>query len=250
MGAQVSNGNGISFLRLKDVMERTGIGRSTIYDWMKESSPRYDPTFPARVRYGKNTIGWVASEIDAWIELRVGASRPAHDSEQPAEDHPKTNVTKIDSVPDTRAADLKRQKEERVTKVSQFLEDQIKRGVPYVSYEEAMASIRMWADVMTDREEMDSILEEVSRSSHAVNGLLLGLLVCEKRNGVNIPSEGFFNLTKSLGYAYTDPVIFLKEQTIRLYEFFETPENKAKGRITWLTIGKKTRLVRSGSMTN
>lgn len=36
----------IIILRLPTVIERIGIGRSTIYDWITPTSPRYDPTFP------------------------------------------------------------------------------------------------------------------------------------------------------------------------------------------------------------
>ena len=49
------------FLRLKEVINRTGLSRSTIYLRMKKG------TFPKQVNLGPRTVGWLESEIDAWI---------------------------------------------------------------------------------------------------------------------------------------------------------------------------------------
>ncbi|MWV18280.1 AlpA family phage regulatory protein [Pseudomonas sp. L-22-4S-12] len=70
----------IRVLRLKQVIEALGVGRSTIYDRMNPSSPRYDPTFPRPIRLsggsqGRGAIGWINSEICIWINSRVSASR-------------------------------------------------------------------------------------------------------------------------------------------------------------------------------
>ena len=58
----------INILRLKYVMERTGLSRSTIYDKMDLHSPRYDPTFPRKIGLGSNSVGWSKTEVDAWLE--------------------------------------------------------------------------------------------------------------------------------------------------------------------------------------
>lgn len=60
-------------LRLKQLTERIGLGRSTIYDRMDVQSPRYDATFPKPIKLGAAAIGWIESEITAWIELRASA---------------------------------------------------------------------------------------------------------------------------------------------------------------------------------
>ncbi|WP_231982598.1 helix-turn-helix transcriptional regulator [Pseudomonas mucidolens] len=39
-------------LRLKQLSERIGLGRSTIYDRMDAQSPRYDATFPKPIKLG------------------------------------------------------------------------------------------------------------------------------------------------------------------------------------------------------
>lgn len=69
----------IRVLRLKAVLERIGVGRSTAYDWMNPKSPRYDATFPRSIklsggRDGCGAIGWIESDINNWIDSRIAAS--------------------------------------------------------------------------------------------------------------------------------------------------------------------------------
>ena len=60
-------------VRLKELSERIGLGRSTIYDRMDAQSPRYDATFPKPIKLGAAAIGWIDSEITTWIERRMSA---------------------------------------------------------------------------------------------------------------------------------------------------------------------------------
>lgn len=67
-------------LRLREVMDRVGLSRSTIYDRINKTSPRYDETFPKPVKLGRSAVGWLESSVDHWIcELKqqVG-SRDIH----------------------------------------------------------------------------------------------------------------------------------------------------------------------------
>lgn len=52
-------------LRRSEVQARTGLGCSTIYDGIKAG------TFPAPVPLGPKAVGWVESEIHAWLVARV-----------------------------------------------------------------------------------------------------------------------------------------------------------------------------------
>jgi prophage regulatory protein len=61
----------ISILRRPDVEARTGLSRSTIY--LKVSQG----TFPTPINLGPRAVGWLAAEIDAWIQQQVSASRLA-----------------------------------------------------------------------------------------------------------------------------------------------------------------------------
>ena len=56
-------------LRLSDVKARTGLARSTIYDRIKTGS------FPAQVSLGARAVGWLESDIEAWISGQVKRSR-------------------------------------------------------------------------------------------------------------------------------------------------------------------------------
>lgn len=64
-------------LRRKQVEARTGLSRTTIYDRINPKSPRYDPAFPKPISLGAGAVGWVESELNAWIESRIVASREA-----------------------------------------------------------------------------------------------------------------------------------------------------------------------------
>ena len=56
-------------LRLKHVRLRTGLSRSTIYQRIK------DGEFPMQVSLGPRAVGWLAADIEAWIEKHVKQSR-------------------------------------------------------------------------------------------------------------------------------------------------------------------------------
>ncbi|MEZ0175387.1 MAG: helix-turn-helix transcriptional regulator [Candidatus Reddybacter sp.] len=58
-------------LRLPDVMSSTGLSRSTVYSKIS------DGTFPNQVSLGGRSVGWIDSEIYAWINQRIEASRDA-----------------------------------------------------------------------------------------------------------------------------------------------------------------------------
>ena len=65
----------IEIIRRRTLEVRVGLTRSTIYDKINPKSPRYDPTFPKPIRLGGNSVGWIASEVDAWLEQQIQASR-------------------------------------------------------------------------------------------------------------------------------------------------------------------------------
>jgi prophage regulatory protein len=48
-------------VRLKTILARTGLSRSTIYRKIAED------TFPAQIRISLNDAGWRESDIDRWI---------------------------------------------------------------------------------------------------------------------------------------------------------------------------------------
>ncbi|WP_071931434.1 helix-turn-helix transcriptional regulator [Salmonella enterica] len=67
------NKSNVKILRLSTVIDKTGLSRSTIYDWINPKSPRYDPTFPKQRRLGLQSVGWIEAEIDEWILQRPRA---------------------------------------------------------------------------------------------------------------------------------------------------------------------------------
>ncbi len=51
-------------LRRPALLEITGLSAATIYRWIEQG------TFPRPVQLGPNSVGWRASEVEAWIESR------------------------------------------------------------------------------------------------------------------------------------------------------------------------------------
>ena len=58
-----------SILRLPLVKSRTGLSRSSIYLAIAQG------TFPKQISLGKRTVGWIESEIEAWISDQIERSR-------------------------------------------------------------------------------------------------------------------------------------------------------------------------------
>lgn len=62
-------------IRLKQVVELTSLSRSTIYDRLNPKSKRYDASFPESIKLGARlnagAVGWLESEIQAWIKQRI-----------------------------------------------------------------------------------------------------------------------------------------------------------------------------------
>lgn len=52
-------------MRLKEVMETTGLGRSSIYKYAQEGS------FPKPVSLGGRSSGWVSDEVEEWVVEKI-----------------------------------------------------------------------------------------------------------------------------------------------------------------------------------
>jgi len=59
----------LQILRLPQVCKVTGLGRSMIYQLEAEQR------FPHRVRIGLRAVGWVESEVQAWLAKRIERNR-------------------------------------------------------------------------------------------------------------------------------------------------------------------------------
>ena len=53
------------FLKLKEVMALTALGRSSIYKFMEESR------FPKSVSLGDRAVAWLESEVEEWMYERL-----------------------------------------------------------------------------------------------------------------------------------------------------------------------------------
>lgn len=59
----------LKILRLPGVQEMTGMARSTLYKAIK------DGEFPAPISLGRRAVGWLETDIRAWLQGRIDRSR-------------------------------------------------------------------------------------------------------------------------------------------------------------------------------
>lgn len=52
-------------IRLREVMDLTGLARSTVYKHIEEG------TFPKPVALGGRSVGWVEQEVQDWVLARI-----------------------------------------------------------------------------------------------------------------------------------------------------------------------------------
>jgi prophage regulatory protein len=74
----VQQQNSTAILRRKAVEQRTGLSRSTLYLMVKQGA------FPAPISLGAKAVGWVESEVEAFLQGRIAASRAAQSPETAA----------------------------------------------------------------------------------------------------------------------------------------------------------------------
>ncbi len=254
----------IQMLRLKQVIERTGLSRSSIYDRMSPESPRYDPYFPKQIKLGLKSVGWEEAKIQAWLENRVNTERAAdelpcgkqqrttvksnHNDNYPVgcEVLPEVKISnqQADNLNENRCAETQHFFEKglneteflerkRATVVRNLLEKHGKTGAR-VLYQQVMDLTMLSVGDPNDRRTIDKILGDITRASFAESGILLGVLVHEKGSSGSIPGDVFFDLVKSLGCTYQDANKFVEQQIIKIYEHFENPANKLTGKLGWI----------------
>lgn len=58
----------VRMLKLRDVISKCQISRSTIYDKLDQKSKRHDPNFPKPRKLGMNSVAWVEHEVERWLQ--------------------------------------------------------------------------------------------------------------------------------------------------------------------------------------
>jgi prophage regulatory protein len=61
--------NALAILRRKQVQSQAGLPTSTLYRKIALGE------FPAPIRLGERSVGWIAAEVDDWIAQRIAQSR-------------------------------------------------------------------------------------------------------------------------------------------------------------------------------
>jgi prophage regulatory protein len=55
------------FMRLPEVINTTGLSRSSIYDYISRDA------FPSQISLGGKNVAWLASEVNEWMNIRIAA---------------------------------------------------------------------------------------------------------------------------------------------------------------------------------
>ena len=55
----------MKLIKLTQVIEKTCLSRSSIYDFMNKGA------FPKSVSLGARSVAWVEAEVDCWIEEKI-----------------------------------------------------------------------------------------------------------------------------------------------------------------------------------
>jgi prophage regulatory protein len=61
----------IRILRLAQVIDMTGLGKTKIYELQAQGR------FPMSVRITTHSVGWVEHEVQAWLNIRLAERKPA-----------------------------------------------------------------------------------------------------------------------------------------------------------------------------
>ncbi|TGZ98654.1 AlpA family phage regulatory protein [Rodentibacter pneumotropicus] len=62
-------------IRRNAAINRFGVSKSTFSDWQNPKSKRYRPDFPKKIQLGVNSVGYLESEINAYI-AKLAENRP------------------------------------------------------------------------------------------------------------------------------------------------------------------------------
>jgi len=62
-----ASGEGERFVRIDEVQSMVGVSRTTLYEWMRATPPR----FPKPVPLGGSRVAWLLSEVRAWMAARI-----------------------------------------------------------------------------------------------------------------------------------------------------------------------------------
>ena len=68
-------------LRLPDVMKNTGLAKSTIYKMVARRQ------FPTSIALGVKAVGWLESDVQAWIEQKIKQSANDNKAPEPSNKH-------------------------------------------------------------------------------------------------------------------------------------------------------------------
>ncbi|ENW78465.1 hypothetical protein F909_04157 [Acinetobacter sp. ANC 3929] len=58
-------------LNIRQLVEITGLSRAIIYSLLDPKSKYYEASFPQQINLTSNRVGWVAHEVNTWIDKKI-----------------------------------------------------------------------------------------------------------------------------------------------------------------------------------
>ena len=58
----------VRIIRPLHARQKLGVGKTTFSDWQNPKSKRYRPDFPKKIKLGANSVGYLESEVNAFIK--------------------------------------------------------------------------------------------------------------------------------------------------------------------------------------
>lgn len=59
-------------IRKPEYLSRLSVSKSTLADWENPKSKRYRPDCPKKIKLGANSVGYLESEVNAFIKALAG----------------------------------------------------------------------------------------------------------------------------------------------------------------------------------
>ncbi len=57
----------LRILRMRDLVQKTGMSRAFLYEKFKKGSKNFDPHCPPKITLGGKSVGFLESDVDKWL---------------------------------------------------------------------------------------------------------------------------------------------------------------------------------------
>ena len=221
-------------LRLPEVRKLIGLGRTSIYERMKQSSEYYDPTFPEPIKVGERAVGWYEKDVLRWV-----AARPKRAAKSSAKSRKSETVASAQRVQSTRPAkpaeDAARPDSELFLDVQTVLAE-IARSGKVVSLNEFNERVR--ARTGGSAHLADELLDDIDLAAYRTLKLFPTVVVQERKS----PLKRVHRLASTVGIELSRDQV--KDQRARLFLAQLGPADPKPIDFHWIDLAREAPVLR------